>query len=199
MREGVRDGVQVCIMMHRRNRAVEQGAQYFSTPWKVKHYGRSRRYLRNQVRPEGTDASDINAWYSGPLGRFSAIPVADGVERKSKERPWLPSRLKVARPKSIRIGLAASKGGTVMVVRGQEKWEYGKGGGRYTGGGGQEYSLELATAKYDTILNAFAPRIGSFSPTGGPLEFQKKIVAPQWNCLWTPFIIGLIVSERFVF
>lgn len=80
----VKNAIEIRAMTHRRSHKSEQGEHYFSTPQKIKHAGWSYRYLRNRVKPVGADAFDINAWYSGPLGRFSAISEADGAERKSK-------------------------------------------------------------------------------------------------------------------
>lgn len=92
---------------------------------------------------------------------------------KAKEKGETPSRLEVARPKSIRIGLAGSWGVATGCSPGlrETRKETGREGYRRRG-----YSLELATAKYDNILTALAPRIGSFSATGGPFQLQKKLL-----------------------
>ena len=90
---------------------------------------------------------------------------------KAKEKGETPSRLEVARPKSIRIGLAGSWGvapGCLPGLRETRKETEREGYWR------RGYSLELATAKYDNILTALAPRIGSFSATGGPFQLQKR-------------------------
>ncbi|KAK1119895.1 hypothetical protein K0M31_012968 [Melipona bicolor] len=134
--------------------------------------------------------------------RFSAIrgKATEGETGiKAKEKGETPSRLEVARPKSIRIGLAGSWGVVPGCSPGLRETRKETGREGYWRRG---YSLELATAKYDNILTALAPRSGSFSATGGPFQLQKKLllrneIIPQplsirsiENCLSTtnPFV-----------
>lgn len=63
---------------------------------------------------------------------------------------------------------------------------------------GQGYSPELAAAKYDNILTAFASRIGSFSPTAGPFRLQKKLLSRNQivSRPFQPIYAGKITNNR---